>query len=348
MIRVEVSTDPAYAVEIGPGALDGLSRESGRIAVVVDENVWALHEARLRAALEPHRPHFRTVPSGERHKTLGTAEALWDWLGSIRLERSERIVAIGGGVTGDVAGFVAATWRRGVRYVHVPTTLLAMVDSSVGGKVAIDAAGGKNLVGAFHQPAQVLADTSFLRTLPSREAWCGLAEVVKTALLAGGELFESVDRSLEAFAAGGLEVDELVASCVRFKAAVVARDPHEQGERAILNLGHTVGHAFEAASGFDRMLHGEAVAWGLRAALVLSGIGPDSRAARLVSRLPAVSLAGLDVAGVRAAMSSDKKSVGGLPQFVLLDGVGQPRWGCRVDEGTVERMLQLLGVEARS
>jgi 3-dehydroquinate synthase len=344
---IHVSGERPYEVWLGDGALAQLERAPGRVAVVVDENVERLHGARLRAALAPHDPAWFVLPSGERHKTLDTAGALWDWLGELRLERRERVVAVGGGVTGDLAGFVASTWRRGVPFVQVPTTLLAMVDASVGGKVGVDTARGKNLVGAFWPPAQVLADTTFLATLPVRERWCGLVEVAKTALLAGDPLLSLVEAQLEALADGVAPVEEVVAACVRFKADVVQRDPTEQGERAVLNLGHTVGHALEVAGGFDRLTHGEAVAWGLRATIRLSGLSPGSREARLVARLPAVTLDGLDEGAVLDAMLSDKKSAGGKPRFVLLERAGRSRHGCHVDDDAWRSVVRELLSEGR-
>lgn len=344
MRRVRVDVGPGYEVVLGAGALRELARAPGRVAVVVDENVDRLHGETLRAALAAHRPEFRVVPAGEEHKTLDAAGALYDWLAALRLERDERVVAVGGGVTGDLAGFVAATWRRGVPFVQVPTTLLAMVDASVGGKVAVDHPRGKNLIGAFHQPAQVLADTELLGTLPLRETWCGLAEVVKTALLAGDPLFGLVEGSLEALARGDGPLDDVVEQCVAFKARVVRTDPGERGERALLNLGHTVGHALEAVGGFRTLLHGEAVAWGLRAALALSGLDRGSPAWRLVERLPVPALPGLSVDDVLEAMRSDKKSVGGALRFVLLDAPGRARFGCELDPGRVrETVAALLG-----
>jgi 3-dehydroquinate synthase len=342
--RLELTLPGRSEVFIGDGALEALTPTSGRLAVVVDENVERLHGERLRGLWQGHRCEWMTVPSGERHKTLRTAEALYERLGALRLERGERVVAVGGGVTGDLAGFVAATWRRGVEFIQVPTTLLAMVDASVGGKVAVDLPQGKNLVGAFHPAAQVLVDPSFLTTLPVRERWAGLAEVVKTALLAGGPLFDAVDDGLEAIAAGRSDATPVIESCVAYKAEVVARDPVERGERAVLNLGHTLGHALETAGGFERLLHGEAVAWGLRAALSLSGLD-DARARRLVERLPCVSLAGLTRDEVIGHVRGDKKSEGGEPRFVLLDAVGKPRFGVRLDErrwtAEVDRLLAL-------
>jgi len=333
-------------IVLGEGALGALAQGPGRLAVVVDENVARLHGERLRGVWADRPVAWLTVPSGETHKTLRTAEALYGELAALRLERGERIVAVGGGVTGDLAGFVAATWRRGVPFVQVPTTLLAMVDASVGGKVAVDLPQGKNLVGAFHPPRQVLIDSAFLATLPVRERWAGLAEVVKTALLSGGPLLEQVERELEALAEGTADAAEVIRSCVAYKASVCERDPREEGERAVLNLGHTIGHGLEAAGGYARLLHGEAVAWGLRGALALSGLS-GGRESRLVERLPAVSLAGLGREEVVSQVLGDKKSAGGEPRFVLLDGVGRPRHGCRVDraswEAEVDRLLALGG-----
>lgn len=335
-----------YAIRIGPRTWEQLPAAPGRIAVVVDENVWSLHGERLRAVLAPHRPAFRVLPSGEQHKTLTMASELYGWLAQLRLERGERLVAVGGGVTGDLAGFVAATWRRGVPFVQLPTTLLAMVDSSVGGKVAVDLPEGKNLVGAFHPPALVLAETAVVATLPERERWCGLAEAVKTALLSGGGLFDLLEAGLDRLAVGmpvddALLIDVLV-RCLEYKAGVVSRDPLEHGERAVLNLGHTIGHALESAGRYAQLLHGEAVAWGLRSALRLSGIGPDDAAMRLVDRLPRRSLRGIDPARVREALGSDKKSVGGRPRFVLLEAPGRPRYGCDVADDVLEAELARL------
>ncbi len=336
MIRIDAAfADTAHPVFIGEGALHQLPDAPGRIAVVVDENVERLHGDRVRDAFAPHRPLFRTLPSGERHKRLATAEALYDWLAAIRLERGERVVAVGGGVTGDLAGFVAATWRRGVAFVQVPTTLLSQVDASVGGKVAIDLPAGKNLVGAFHPPSAVLIEPAFLETLPERELRAGEAEVVKTALLQG-EPLASLLRE------GAASRAEVIAACVAFKAGVVAADPHEKGVRAILNLGHTLGHALEAAGGYERLNHGEAVSWGLRAALTLSGLPPTHLAWRLVERLPRADLSGIRADDLLAAMASDKKSFAGVPRFVLLDDLGKPRWNVGVAESEIRAVVGRL------
>jgi 3-dehydroquinate synthase len=342
MITVYCEVDAPYEVRISDGALASLRGFEGRLAVFVDENVARLHDASLRDALGERAYETFVVPSGERHKTVATASRAWDWLASHRFERREPVVAIGGGVTGDLAGFVAATWLRGVPFVQVPTTLLAQVDASVGGKVAVDHPAGKNLIGAFHQPVEVLADTRFLTTLPLRERWAGLAEVVKTALLAGGELFEAVDAGLEQFAATGDGLDAVIAGCVAHKAAVVQRDPRERGERATLNLGHTIGHALELLGGYDVLLHGEAVAWGLRAELALVGLDDTTREGKLVRRLCAPRLSGVDVEAVLDAMRTDKKVSRGRVKFALIDGAGRARWGVEVPDAEVRAAVAAL------
>jgi 3-dehydroquinate synthase len=342
MRRVHIQVAPAYAVLIGNGALKDLLPLPGRLAVVVDEAVHRLHGERIAAILGERPREVFVLPSGERQKTLRTAETLYDWLAKHRFERNEPIIAVGGGVCGDLTGFVAATWRRGVPFVQAPTTLLAQVDASVGGKVAVDHPSGKNLIGAFHQPRQVLADTSFLTTLPVREVWAGLAEIVKTALLFGEPLFSTVSSSLESLAGGAGPVEEVVAECVAFKAGVVQRDPMEHGERAILNLGHTVGHALETVGGYERLLHGEAVAYGLRAALELSGLPADSPAGKLIRRLKAPPLGRMAASDVLEAMRTDKKVSGGRVKFVLLDGVGRPRWNCDVAPERTREVVERL------
>jgi len=343
MRRVHIHVAPAYDVLIGEGMLSQLLPLPGRLAVVVDEAVHRLHGDRIAKELGDRPREIFVLPSGERHKTLRTAEKLYDWLAANRFERGEAIVSIGGGVCGDLSGFVAATWRRGVPFVQVPTTLLAQVDASVGGKVAVDHATGKNLIGAFHQPRQVLADVGFLRTMPTREMWAGLAEIVKTALLYGEPLFTRTAANLEALARGEAPLEEVVAECVAFKAGVVQRDPLEHGERAILNLGHTVGHALETVGGYEQLLHGEGVAYGLRASLALSGLAADSPAWGLVRALRVPPLERLSVDEVLEAMRGDKKVSGGRIKFVLLDGIGRPRWNCDVpSERVCEVVSQLL------
>lgn len=343
MRRVHVPTTPEYDVLIGDGVLDALPDTPGRLAVVVDENVGRLHGERIRKALANRDHALFTLPSGEVHKTLATASTVYDWLADLRLERREVMVAIGGGVTGDLVGFVAATWRRGLGFIQVPTTLLSQVDASVGGKVAVDHPSGKNLIGAFHQPLAVLADTGFFSTLPDRERASGLAEVVKTALLAGKPLLSLVERHFEELLSTSSDaMGEVVAQCVAYKAGVVQRDPRERGERAVLNFGHTIGHALETVGGYERLLHGEAVAHGMVAALRLSGFPEDSTEMRLVQRLPRPSVAGFDVERVLDAMKGDKKVEGGRVKFVLLERPGAPEFGIDVDDARVRAAVERL------
>jgi 3-dehydroquinate synthetase len=241
------------------------------------------------------------VPQGEAAKTVGVAERLWS---ELRLDRAGTIVALGGGSTTDLAGFVAATYLRGVDWVAVPTTLVGQVDAAIGGKTAIDLPHGKNLVGAFHWPVRAAVDPATLETLPEEERQEGMAEVVKTGLLAGESLWE-------------LPVTALVGRCAAFKAAVCLRDPHEQGERAILNLGHTFAHALEAAAGYEGLTHGRAVALGLLAALRLSG-----RATDVVEEVLAPERARVDPERAWVALQRDKKTRGGELRLVLLGDDG--------------------------
>jgi len=255
-----------YCLRIGRGsaaALPGLLR-GRRAALVASRRVWALHGHALARSLPPlaHR-----LADGERHKTFAAVARLHDALLQARLGRDGVVVALGGGVTGDVAGFAAATYMRGVDWVGMPTTLVAMVDSSIGGKVGVNHKRAKNLIGAFHQPRAVVIDPAFLETLPLRQLRSGAYEVLKCGLIGDRSLFEQL-----AAAAPGLsgwepiELERAVAAACRLKAAVVERDEREGGLRRVLNLGHTVGHALEAVTRYRRFTHGEAVGWGLVAA----------------------------------------------------------------------------------
>ena len=280
-------------------------------------------------------------PVSEAHKRLTEVAEMCDALAARGILRDGFVVAVGGGVLTDLAGFAAAIYLRGVPWVSVPTTLLAQVDAGLGGKTGANLRSGKNLVGAFHQPRLVVCDAAVLATLPGRERWSGLAEVVKCALLspsqdAGGmPLFERCERDLERAAEGHADaLAPLVEPCVRIKAAIVAEDEREGGARAFLNLGHTVGHALEAATGYERFAHGEAVALGLRGALWLSrsrGMLDDAtlaRARRLVERLKIAPDRRLDPAAREAALSAlarDKKARAGRVRFVLLAGLGVPK-----------------------
>jgi shikimate kinase / 3-dehydroquinate synthase len=294
----------------------------GRRFLVTDGIVGRLYGEYL----EPVAGRAAIMP-GEQSKTVAHAEIVWTELVRAGMTRDDVVVALGGGVVGDLAGFCAATYQRGVRFVQVPTTLVAQVDSAYGGKTGVDLAEAKNYVGAFHQPSAVIADTGTLRSLPPAELAAGYAEVVKTALIAGGELWERVR-------AGADPTDpQLIAGCALTKLRIVARDERDAGLRQVLNLGHTVGHAIEAATGFAGYRHGEAVALGLLAALRLSDQAELRRevADLLGTRGLPIRLERADPDAVVMATARDKKRRGtGSVPFVLLDGPGHPRPGCEV------------------
>ena len=248
---------------------------------------------------------------------------------------------LGGGVIGDLTGFAAASWLRGIRFVQVPTTLLAMVDSSVGGKTGINIPEGKNLVGAFHQPELVLMDLDTLKTLPPRELSAGMAEVVKTAVIWDAELFQALEKSAEIFP----NIGKIIARCCEIKAEVVQQDEREGGLRGILNFGHTAAHAIENVAGYGEFLHGEAVAIGMvyaaRLSVALKGLSEEesARIEKLLARLSLpLGVAGLEWKDIRAAMAVDKKTVGGLPKFVLADRIGHVEFGCEVPEELLEEV----------
>jgi shikimate kinase/3-dehydroquinate synthase len=324
------SSSAEYPAYIGPGLLGGRGSAAfwpatvdGRRFLVTDGRVGPLYGD----VFEPLAGRVSVMP-GEQSKTVAHAEIVWTELARGGLTRADLVVALGGGVVGDLAGFCAATYQRGVRYVQVPTTLLAQVDSAYGGKTGVDLPEAKNYVGAYHEPSAVLADTNALATLPREELAAGYAEVVKTALIAGGWLWERIR-------AGAEETDpRLLAACVLTKLRVVARDERDAGVRQVLNLGHTVGHAIETATGYARYRHGEAVALGLLAALRLSDqteLRAEVKELLAARGLP-TSLEGTDPHEVVLATEKDKKRVGPGPvPFVLVDAPGSVRAGCAVD-----------------
>jgi 3-dehydroquinate synthase len=314
---------------------DGLLNEAGarlaaaglapsRCAVVTNPTVGEHHAGALLAGLAAagFDPIRCDIPDGEAHKTLATAADLYARFARDRIARGEPVIALGGGVIGDLAGFVAATWLRGVPFVQVPTSLLAMVDAGIGGKVGLDLPEGKNLVGAFKQPALVLADPETLRTLPSAEFRSGLAEVLKAAIIGDPALFEQIA------GAGPGSLAQVIADAARVKVRVVERDPLEQGDRAWLNLGHTFGHALEVISGY-RLRHGEAVALGMIAAAEMSArmglcrADLPVRVRRMVERLGLPEAYAFDPAAALAAMGTDKKRRGRALRFVLPIRVGE-------------------------
>jgi shikimate kinase/3-dehydroquinate synthase len=301
-----------YPVWIGP--IEGSPwPPAGRRIVVSDETVAALHAGRV-----PDAAGLIEIPPGEEHKTLQTAERVWHALVAQGITRADHVVALGGGVVGDVAGFCAATYQRGIGVVHVPTTLVAQVDSAYGGKTGVDLPEAKNYVGAYHQPAAVLTDPGLLQTLPAEEVAAGYAEVLKTALIDGGGLWDRVS-------AGDPIDDAIIAGCARAKLRVVAADERDGGARQVLNLGHTVGHAIETATGYARYRHGEAVGLGLLAALRLSGqdaLRELTRELLINAGLP-TRLEGVDAEAVVAATARDKKRTGEGVPFVLVQAPGR-------------------------
>jgi 3-dehydroquinate synthase len=324
--------------------------DSERTLVVCDENVAPLYLQPLQDALAAAGQRVTPVvlPAGESEKNLERLSWLYGVFYDERLSRSDAVVALGGGVIGDLAGCAAATYLRGVRFVQVPTTLLAMVDAAVGGKVAVDYRAGKNHVGTFYQPWLVVADLDTLSTLPEREARCGWAEVVKYALLDGRELLADVERTVGAD--GGLPDEDTIAACVRRKVEIVVSDEREEsGERALLNLGHTIGHAIEAATAFSRYSHGEAVALGLRATLWLSErlAGLPAAAAERGQRLLSAAglpqrLEGVDRGMVTALVGRDKKAAAGGVRYVLLADLGVPVRDQNVPDELVEEVTEWL------
>lgn len=337
MQRVTVDASRPYDIWIAPGLIGQLGEFVAPLAptsihIVTNTVVAPLYLEPVRRACEAVAATSHcAIPDGESAKHLGTVEQVIDALVRARADRRAVVVALGGGVVGDIAGFAASVFMRGVRVVQVPTTLLSQVDSSVGGKTGVNHPSGKNLIGAFHQPSVVVSDTSVLRSLPPRELSAGLAEVLKHGLLADRDYFESTMRDMARLLSldDAALADAIACSC-RIKAAIVGRDERESGERALLNLGHTFGHAIEALTGFGRWLHGEAVACGLclagdlSARLGLLAAGDVQRIAGAVSaaRLPA-RIEGLSTAAAIEAMRGDKKAHAGRIRFVVLERIGR-------------------------
>ncbi|MBX9910506.1 MAG: 3-dehydroquinate synthase [Beijerinckiaceae bacterium] len=335
----------AYDIHIGrhllceAAGLIGDLAPGAKVALVTDGTVAALHAPALEASL--HQAGIAStrmvIPPGEASKSFGQLAALCDELLAAKIERNDIVVALGGGVVGDLTGFAAAILRRGVRFVQIPTSLLAQVDSSVGGKTGINSSHGKNLIGAFHQPALVIADTALLDTLSEREFKAGYAEVVKYGLIDDPGFFDWCEANWSRIIAGGPERDHAVAVACRAKAAIVARDEREEGDRALLNLGHTFAHALERLTGYDsrRLVHGEAVAIGLALAFRFSqrlGLCPGQDAVRVARHLDAVGLPSRlrQVPGgtgsadeIVAAMAQDKKVKRGVLTFILARGIGR-------------------------
>ncbi|MCL1635283.1 3-dehydroquinate synthase [Luteimonas sp. SX5] len=354
---VEVGDAKPYTISIGPGLLDdgaalAATLRGRHVLLISDGNVGPLYADRVTRALRSAKPDLRVdgyvLPAGEASKTLAHFSQAIDALAAIGATRDACIVALGGGVVGDLAGFVAACWMRGIDCVQVPTTLLAMVDSSVGGKTAVDLPQGKNLVGAFHPPRAVIADTEALLTLPPRELRAGLAEVVKYGAIRDAAFLDWIEAHAAALLDGDDDaLSEAVARSCRHKAEIVARDPYEHGERALLNFGHTFGHAIEAEQGFGGLNHGEAVAVGMVLAARLSarlGLAPAADAERLAVllarlQLPVAIPAGLQAGALLERMRLDKKADAAGLRFVLWGGIGEARAVAGVPDEAVLTVL---------
>ena len=356
-LQVELG-DRSYAIEIVPDAGPSLRRmvtsiraEKRRVALVTDVNV-AVSQAALIESLGTSLPRI-AVPSGETSKSLEVYGKVLDFLAENRLDRGARVVAIGGGVVGDLAGFAAASYLRGIEFVQVPTTLLAMVDSSVGGKTGINLSAGKNLVGAFHQPLHVFIGMNTLATLPAREFSAGMAEVIKCGMLGDEALLEELETG-SPISAGSPNLGDIIRRCCAAKARIVREDEREMaasGGRALLNLGHTFGHAIERTAGYGSYLHGEAIAVGLVAATLLS-VKLELISADQVARVEAILekhdlpirlSEPLGSAQLIQAMQRDKKVRSGLPRFVVLRAMGEAVTHDGVDVDLVAETWRQLG-----
>jgi 3-dehydroquinate synthase len=356
---VKVALDKrGYDIAIGRGVLNSLGarvkalRSGARVAIVTDANVAKAHLKAAQAALAGiDHTHVEVAP-GEGSKNYATFEKVCEALIAARIERNDLVVALGGGVIGDLAGFAAASVRRGLDFIQVPTSLLAQVDSSVGGKTGIDSPQGKNLIGALHQPLLVLADTALLDTLPKREFIAGYAEMVKYGLLADSGYFLWLESNWQDVFSGGAGREHAIAVACRGKAAIVARDERETGERALLNLGHTFGHALEADAGFSgKLLHGEAVAIGIVMAFEFSarrGLISADAAARVIRHFKASGLpvrvtdvfnAPPNVDRLMDLIAQDKKVKRGRLTFILVRGIGNAFVANDVDPAEVRSFL---------
>jgi len=351
-VKVDLG-ERSYRIVIGENILAGLGEAckpldlGGNCLVVSDSNVGKLYAGAVCESLEGagFSVSRSEIPAGEQSKCADELNALYEDAIDAGLDRKGFIVALGGGVVGDIAGYLAATFLRGIRFVQVPTSLLAMVDSSVGGKTGINLPRGKNLVGSFHQPVLVWADTSTLSTLAKREYVSGLAEVVKYGVIRDADLFALLESQASSVLAGHTSVvNPIIARCCEIKADVVREDEREGGVRAILNFGHTLGHAIETISGYGAILHGEAIAMGMvyaaRLSAALCGM-PEKDVERLVALLKTLDLPAevpdADWDEIRKAISVDKKVQGRAPRFVLSEKIGAVKFGCEVPEELLEK-----------
>jgi 3-dehydroquinate synthase len=369
-IKVELGPR-SYPIQIGGGTLEQVGTLcaerglQGRCLVISDTHVAPLYARPVVQALEAagFNPALEVLPAGENTKRHGQLLHLYDTMLAHGMDRRSFVVALGGGVIGDLAGFAAASFLRGIPFVQIPTTLLAMVDSSVGGKTGINLPQGKNLIGAFHQPRAVLMDLSTLSTLPQREYRAGLAEVVKYGMIWDAGFFGMLEENLAAVHCAASEMPEsdspqkeqallaqVVGRCCEIKAEVVRQDEQEGGLRAILNFGHTVGHAIEKAAGYGTFLHGEAVAAGMvfaaRASVQCAGLdaADADRLERMLCELKLpVAAPQCAWSTLRNALAADKKTVGGVPKFVLVGPLGTAQTGCEIGEADLAQIWHRLG-----
>ena len=352
-------TVDSYKAHVGNGLLERAGEiiravaPAHRYAIISDDNVAPLYAPRLRASLGGAHAELYTIPPGESHKTREQWARLTDALLAAGFGRDTTILALGGGVIGDLAGFVAATYMRGIPFVQLPTTLLAMIDASIGGKTGVDTAAGKNLVGAFHQPRAVIADASVLATLPANHLRSGLAEAIKHGAIADAHYYGSIDGMLPSILdRRANELQELIARSIEIKASIVRQDEREGGIRRNLNFGHTLGHAIESESGYS-LLHGEAIAIGmvLEAKLGESiGVTEAGTVARLRDTLqraglPVATPKSLDANRILAATRSDKKAREGVVEYALIAEIGRAIAGVRAPDATV---LEVLTQDTRS
>ncbi len=349
-----------YTVEIGSNLLPQvasrlralLGPKQPRLFVVTSPEIWHLHGAALQSGFDT-RLETLDIPAGEPHKRLATIERLAEQLAEANADRDSVLLALGGGVLGDMTGFLAAIYMRSIRWVGLPTTLLAQVDSSLGGKTGANLAAGKNLIGAFHHPLAVFSDTDVLATLPLAELRAGLQESVKAGIIRDRELFELMEREHSTILAGDTAaLTEVIARSVRVKADVVAADERESGLRMLLNLGHTLGHAIEAATGYSQLLHGEAIAWGMLAAIRIAAqralITPAdaARMERAIALYGPLKSFPADAADLVARTAKDKKNRSGSRSFVLPTGIGSATVVRDVTEAELTRITNALVQEA--
>jgi 3-dehydroquinate synthase len=350
-VTVDLDTR-SYPIHIGTGLLgvdEWWAPYLGNRTMIITNTVLAeRHLAPVQAALQGRTFETLILPDGEAAKTLASAERIWDALLAARFGRDATLIALGGGVIGDLTGFAAACYQRGIDFIQMPTTLLAQVDSSVGGKTGVNHPRGKNMIGAFHQPRCVIADLDTLRTLPERELRAGLAEVIKYGLIADAAFFDWLEAHLDALLArDAAALSHAIAVSCRTKAAIVAADERESGVRALLNLGHTFGHAIETGTGYGTWLHGEAVATGMVMAAELSArLGRVSSAAverigHLIDRagLPVRAPASLDAERFLELMAVDKKAQAGRLRLVLLRAIGEAELRSDTDPGVLRALL---------